>query len=86
MYGEHMLEYEQTRLRPVFEAEMRKLVPWWLEVRQQVVRQADFGRAVSWCDGPFTYARVKAWLRRTLAGLGEYQRLADVDVLGEEDD
>jgi hypothetical protein len=29
LFGEHMLEYDQTRLRPIFEEEMQKLVPRW---------------------------------------------------------
>ena len=80
LYGEHMLEYEQTKLRPIFEEEMTKVVPEWSEVRQKSIRQADFALAVNWCDGPFTYRRVKVWLERILAGKKEYQRLEEVNI------
>lgn len=53
-YGEHMLEYEQTKLRPIFEEEIGNLVLEWSQVRQQSIRQAGFALAIKWCDSPFT--------------------------------
>lgn len=78
MYDEHMLEYEQTILRPIFEAEMLKQVPYWSQVREKSVRQADFETAVSWCDSPITWGRVRDWLERTLAGEKQYRRLEEI--------
>lgn len=83
LYGEHMLEYEQTKLRLIYEEEMTKVVPQWSEVRQKSMRQADFALAVNWCDGPFTQRRVKVWLERALAGKKGYQRLEEVNLFEE---
>jgi hypothetical protein len=32
LFGEHIIEYEQTRLRPIFAEEMQKYVPNWSQV------------------------------------------------------
>ncbi len=42
LYWEHILEYEQTKLRPIFEEEIKKSVPGWCEVRTN-----PFGKLVS---------------------------------------
>ena len=62
LFWEHLDEYELTRLRRVFLAEMGRLQPGWVEVFEKSRRQRDFDLAVSGCDDAFLIRRIREWL------------------------
>lgn len=68
-YGEHLEEYNLTRLRELFFERMEIVEPKWMaEIRASEVK-ADFGWAVENCDTPFCRGRIREWLENVIAGV-----------------
>ncbi|TVY36427.1 Altered inheritance of mitochondria protein, mitochondrial [Lachnellula subtilissima] len=62
LYWEHLLEYELTVLREVFQKEMGILAPRWFEESEKGAVKADFEEAVQNCDNSWRTKRVRSWL------------------------
>ncbi|KAH6619096.1 phosphotransferase enzyme family-domain-containing protein [Chaetomium sp. MPI-SDFR-AT-0129] len=62
LYWIHLMEYEQTQLRRVYEARMRHLRPEWdMEVEEGALK-VDFLGAVSRCGSGFYLRRIEQWV------------------------
>lgn len=77
LYWEHLEDYELTRLRRAFLAEMRRLQPGWVDVFESSQRQRDFDLAVMTCDGPFMLRRILNWLSDLESGAEKVQGLEE---------
>jgi hypothetical protein len=62
LYWEHILEYELTMLRNLFQREMAILAPGWNEESEKGAVKADFEAAVQNCDNSWCTKKVKSWL------------------------
>jgi len=62
LYWEHLLEYELTILREVFQKEMGILAPRWNEESEKGAVKADFEEAVQNCDSGWCTKKLKSWL------------------------
>ncbi|KAI1788567.1 kinase-like protein [Ganoderma leucocontextum] len=67
LYFEHLLEWEQTRLRAVFLAEMERVRPEWVGVHRAGVLRNDFYTAMMHCDDELSRRRVRQWVDRVEA-------------------
>ena len=74
LYAAHLYDYEDTRLREEFLAEMARLAPQWIEEHQKSKMKMDFERALWWSDDFTKTERVSAWLDHIEAG-EEYRKL-----------
>jgi aminoglycoside phosphotransferase (APT) family kinase protein len=72
-------EYDQTRLREVFKAEMRRVDPEWMRVyeAEASVKKRDFDAAVLHCDEDLNQRRIEMWLERVSSG-HPYRRLWEI--------
>lgn len=73
LYDEHLLEYELTHLRRIFESEMEKLEPRWMATYNSSQLERDFDLAVENCDMEFLARDILAWME-DVAGGGEQVR------------
>ncbi|KAK0617783.1 phosphotransferase enzyme family-domain-containing protein [Bombardia bombarda] len=79
LYWIHLMEYEQTQLRKVYSARMRRLRPGWdMEVSEGALK-VDFLGAVSRCGAGFYIRRIEQWVdaieRKEFLGLMEVLRV-----------
>lgn len=75
LYWEHLMEYEQTRLREHFLTEMETSCSEWVAVMRSSTLQIDFEKAVHNCDNTWKFKIVKRWFDAYNAG--DVQCLAD---------
>jgi hypothetical protein len=61
VYWEHLVEYEQTRLRKLFIAEMKMICPGWVATKESNTFKADMEKAVHNCDNLWALKTVKRW-------------------------
>lgn len=62
LYWIHLLEYEQTGLRQVYNASMRHLLPWWnAEIEANALKE-DFFAAVLRCEQAMYLNAVEQWI------------------------
>jgi hypothetical protein len=61
MYWDHLLEYEQMKLREVFLREMETLSPEWVLTMKESAVKADFDAAVHGFDG-LAFNSVRDWI------------------------
>ncbi|KAI9933655.1 hypothetical protein MW887_008128 [Aspergillus wentii] len=57
----HLLEWEQTQLRKIYDAEMEKLWPKWKQLKE-APQKADFENAVARCPTGFGSGLIGEWL------------------------
>ncbi|CAG8403036.1 unnamed protein product [Penicillium salamii] len=64
IYQEHVLEYELTKLRPIFLEHMSKLSPNWVKINEdeRLRRKADFEYAVQGCASYMMWPDIQEWL------------------------
>ncbi|KAK0612610.1 phosphotransferase enzyme family-domain-containing protein [Bombardia bombarda] len=60
LYWIHLMEYEQTQLRPVYTAKMKELWPQWGKAASSH-RELDFYEALGWCESGWKIQRVANW-------------------------
>ncbi|KAI0346107.1 kinase-like protein [Trametopsis cervina] len=78
MYTEHLREWEVTKLRAFFLAEMERVEPAWIRQHRIGQKLADFELAVSYCDDEFARWTVKRWVDGVEENSGaEYLSLQD---------
>lgn len=76
LYWIHLLEYENTHLRRIYNTHMRQLRPGWdIEVQQNALKN-DFVAAVFSCSQGFFLKRVSQWV--DAVEKGEFPRFVDV--------
>lgn len=68
LYWEHLLEFELTQLRGVFNSEMEKKSPEWMEITKTGALKDDFARAVDECDNGWRNKCVKEWADSLVKG------------------
>ncbi|KAF3004299.1 hypothetical protein E8E13_008766 [Curvularia kusanoi] len=68
LYWEHLLEFELTQLRGVFNGEMEKRSPEWMEIVKMGTLKDDFARAVDECDNGWRNKCVKEWADSLVKG------------------
>lgn len=68
LYWQHLLEYEQTRLRDVFLAAMELLEPRWVRHHREGELKRDFEFEVLHCDNELLMKRVQQWLEAYRSG------------------
>ena len=68
VFKEHMLGYENTSLKGVFNNEIDQLIPEWTSLYERSQRRVDFEFAVESCDNGFWCSRAHNWLDDALAG------------------
>ncbi|KAI9807252.1 MAG: hypothetical protein M1826_004568 [Phylliscum demangeonii] len=61
MYFDQLVDYETTKLRPIFLDEMRRLCPKWVKVMRESKLQREFDNAIFLLDG-FADKEIDAWL------------------------
>lgn len=61
-YSKHLLEYEQTHLRKVFEKEMTRIQPDYVAIMKASAVKADFDKAIHYCDNRSSFRVIKRWL------------------------
>jgi hypothetical protein len=76
LYWIHLMEYEQTRLRRVYEVKMSTLWPQRKTVAAQSSLKSDFQAAVDRCAAGWYLKRVEQWIDAVEGGT--FPRLADV--------
>lgn len=62
LYKDRMREWEATRLRRIFDAEMERLELEWGEVLRRSTSKVDFELAVQCCDDAFSMKLLRRWL------------------------
>lgn len=75
LYDEHLREWEQTRLRRVFRAEMARVCPAWMQEHRAGRVRADFELAVACCDSELARRTVCRWVDGFEAGVEPYVSL-----------
>ncbi|RDW61201.1 phosphotransferase family protein [Aspergillus mulundensis] len=76
LYWIHLMEYETTQLRELYNTSMRQMNPGWgLLVDDSAFRQ-DFARAAFYCGYGFSLKKIAKWV--DAVEQGEYPRLMDV--------
>ncbi|KAN0081905.1 Phosphotransferase enzyme family domain containing protein [Elaphomyces granulatus] len=75
LYWEHLMEYEQTKLRRYFLDEMRQLEPKWIEVFESATTKRDFYVAIQNCDDVFMRRHINDWLDDIDSGKGPLRSL-----------
>ncbi|RKU45297.1 hypothetical protein DL546_006625 [Coniochaeta pulveracea] len=76
LYWIHLMEYEQTRLRRVYEEKLTTLWPQRATVASQSCLKSDFHAAVDRCAAGWYLTRVEQWIDAVEGGT--FPRLADV--------
>lgn len=64
IYQEHVLEYELTKLRPIFLEHIAKVFPDWVKINEddRLRRKADFEFAVQGCASYLFWSDIQEWL------------------------
>ena len=60
-FKEHMLEYEQTSLRGVFQNEVDQLIPEWTSLHERSQSNVDFEFKVVSCESTLWCSRAQKW-------------------------
>lgn len=68
LYWDHLLEYEQTRLRKLFLHEMKTLSQNWISILETNTLRSDFEKAVHNCDNSWCFRIVDRWLNAYAEG------------------
>jgi hypothetical protein len=61
-YDRLLLEYEQTKLRELFLAEMADIEPQWLAIHSTPSDRAELDLAITLCDAEMSQGRIQNWL------------------------
>ncbi|RSM15062.1 hypothetical protein CDV31_005142 [Fusarium ambrosium] len=82
LYWDHLMEYEQTKLRKVYSDRLSELCPAWGQAYADCGLKRDFREAIRYCDGGFCL-----WLRKLLEWLqsvddGEFRSLKEIMEFG----
>lgn len=68
LYWVHLMEYEQTQLRKIYNDKMRSMWPEWdLQVEESKLKN-DFCNALSYCGSGFSIKRILRWVDQLEAG------------------
>ncbi|KAF9881519.1 hypothetical protein CkaCkLH20_00665 [Colletotrichum karsti] len=76
IYWDHLLQYEQTRLREAYAARMRKSRPDWETEVEESLLKTDFLEAIHFCRSAFHLRSIPKWIDSITAG--KFQRLGDM--------
>ncbi len=68
LWGEHVMEYEQTLLRPIFFEEMERMEPTWVKVHEAVGLQMDFELCIEQTADGFFLRLIQRWLEDLAEG------------------
>jgi Arc/MetJ-type ribon-helix-helix transcriptional regulator len=63
IYWEHLMEYEKTKLRQIYQDEMEMLCPGFREKQKAMALQADFHYAVTQIQDAAVCRKLKGWIR-----------------------
>ena len=67
-YWDHLLEYQQTELRPIFLEKMSQLCPGWVDAYNNNEGLRDLLSVLRLIDNPWEVKNVRAWLDSVEAG------------------
>jgi hypothetical protein len=76
LYWDHLMNYEQTKLRHYFLEEMRRLESLWMDVYESSQLQRDFEVALQSCDDEFRAKDISAWVEDVISGKPEIPSLS----------
>ncbi|KAL6366020.1 hypothetical protein LRP88_00113 [Fusarium phalaenopsidis] len=76
LYWEHLMEYEQTKLRKVYSDRLSELCPAWAEAVADCGLKRDFYEGALRCDGSWLLRNVADWVRAV--NDGKYPTMAEM--------
>jgi hypothetical protein len=68
LYWDHLMDYDMTQLRKVFNARMQELRPNWDEETAEISLRADFLEAVNRCGAGFSLGDIDEWVQAVEKG------------------